>query len=385
MTFDPTKHSHCRYNPLKDEWILVSPQRLSRPWQGSFNIYTENFFFFLIISSSFITGQVEEDKNDNDEAINNNQQSTNPLCPGVIRGKTNQRNPFYEHTYVFDNDYPALLSDIHDDENNNNNDDDLFRCHVARGVCKVICFHPNSKLTLPRMTLDDIAHVIKTWIDVYQDLASKYQWIQIFENRGDIMGCSNPHPHCQVWATDFLPNEARIKHRTQKDYYIKHHGNVLLLDYIKRELNDYKKERVVIDNEYWIVIVPYWAVWPYETMLVPKRHVLRLSDLTDDEQIGLSQIMKQLLIKYDNLFNTSFPYSMGWHGAPTGSFNNEDCSHWQLHALYYPPLVRSATIKKFMVGYEMLAQAQRDITPEYAAESLRNLSGEIHYKDKKNI
>jgi UDPglucose--hexose-1-phosphate uridylyltransferase len=194
----------------------------------------------------------------------------------------------------------------------------------------------------------------------------------------------DPHPHCQVWATDFLPNEGRVKHRTQKDYFLKHNGNILLLDYIKRELNDFKKERVVIDNEHWIVVVPYWAVWPYETMLLPKRHVLRLSDLTDEEQIGLGQIMKQLLIKYDNLFNTSFPYSMGWHGAPTGDLINEDCSYWQLHALYYPPLVRSATIKKFMVGYEMLAQAQRDITAEYAAEVLRNLSGEIHYKDKKN-
>ena len=194
----------------------------------------------------------------------------------------------------------------------------------------------------------------------------------------------DPHPHCQVWATDFLPNEARVKHRTQKDYFVKHNGNVLLLDYIKRELNDFKKERVVIDNKHWIVVVPYWAVWPYETMLLPKRHVLRLSDLNAEEQIGLAEIMKELLIKYDNLFNTSFPYSMGWHGAPTGDLYNEDCSYWQLHALYYPPLVRSATIKKFMVGYEMLAQAQRDITAEYAAETLRNLSSEIHYKDKKN-
>ena len=192
----------------------------------------------------------------------------------------------------------------------------------------------------------------------------------------------DPHPHGQVWATEFLPNEARVKHRTQKDYSDRHGGNVLLLDYIERELNENGKIRVVIESSYWIVVVPYWAVWPYETMLLPKRHVLRLSELTDDEQTDLAEIMKQLLIKYDNLFQTSFPYSMGWHGAPTGSYQSEDCSHWQLHALYYPPLVRSATIKKFMVGYEMLAQVQRDITPEYAAEVLRNLSGDRHYKDK---
>lgn len=193
----------------------------------------------------------------------------------------------------------------------------------------------------------------------------------------------DPHPHCQVWATDFLPNEARVKHRTQKDYFTKHSGEVLLLNYLERELNEFQKIRVVIDAKHWVALVPYWAVWPYETMLIPKRHVLRLSDLTEDEQKGLGEIMKALLVKYDNLFQTSFPYSMGWHGAPTASFMNEDCSHWQLHALYYPPLVRSATIKKFMVGYEMLAQAQRDITPEYAAETLRNLSGDEHYKDLK--
>lgn len=159
---------------------------------------------------------------------------------------------------------------------------------------------------------------------------------------------------------------------------------MLLLDYIERELNQYKKIRVVIDGPHWLVVVPYWAVWPYETMLLPKRHVLRFSDLNEDERAGLGVIMKQLLTKYDNLFQTSFPYSMGWHGAPTGQMANEDCSHWQLHALYYPPLVRSATIKKFMVGYEMLAQSQRDITAEFAAETLRNLSGDIHYKDKRS-
>lgn len=195
---------------------------------------------------------------------------------------------------------------------------------------------------------------------------------------------SDPHPHGQVWATDFLPNEARIKHRTQKEYTNKHPGKVLLLDYIERELNEHNRIRVVVESQHWLVVVPYWAVWPYETMILPKRHVLRLSDLTKDEQSDLGQTMKKLLIKYDNLFECSFPYSMGWHGAPTGSFFKEDCSHWQLHGLYYPPLVRSATIKKFMVGYEMLAQAQRDITAEYAAQVLRNLSSDAHYKDKPN-
>lgn len=182
MSFDRTKHSHCRYNPLKDEWVLVSPQRLSRPWQGWLFVFACRSYLYC-----FTIGRVEDD----DETIDSSQQSTNPLCPGAIRGKTNQRNPFYEHTFVFDNDYPALLSDIPDDENRDN--DDLFQCHVARGVCKVICFHPDSKLTLARMALDDISHVIKTWIDVYKDLASKYQWVQIFENRGDIMGCSSKY------------------------------------------------------------------------------------------------------------------------------------------------------------------------------------------------
>ena len=198
-----------------------------------------------------------------------------------------------------------------------------------------------------------------------------------------LCSCLDPHPHCQVWATDFLPNEARVKHRTQKAYADKHNGRVLLLDYLQRELNEFNRVRVVVESDHWIVLVPYWALWPYETMLMPKRHVPRLSDLTADEQVDLGAVMRQLLIKYDNVFNTSFPYSMGWHGAPTGDMANDDCSHWQLHALYYPPLVRSATVKKFMVGYEMLAQAQRDMTAEYAADVLRNLSGDVHYKDKK--
>ncbi|KAL3867120.1 hypothetical protein ACJMK2_044350 [Sinanodonta woodiana] len=202
---------------------------------------------------------------------------------------------------------------------------------------------------------------------------------QIFENRGAINGCSNPHPHCQVWASSFFPNEPAVIHRTQKEYFEKHKVP-LLVDYVKQELE--KQERIILQNEDWVWLVPYWAVWPFETMLIPKRHVLRIEDLTDQERNSLADIMKKLLTKYDNMFEVSFPYSMGWNGAPTGDFYKEHCNHWQLHALYYPPLLRSATVKKFMVGYELLAMPQRDLTPEKAAEKLRSLS-EVHYKTLK--
>ncbi|GIY42202.1 galactose-1-phosphate uridylyltransferase [Caerostris extrusa] len=193
------------------------------------------------------------------------------------------------------------------------------------------------------------------------------------------MGCSNPHPHCQIWASSFLPDEPRIEDKQQCEYFMKN-NSILLLDYLKEELKT--MERIVLSNEDWVVVVPYWAVWPYEVMLLPKRHILKISDLTEKEKHSLATIMKKLLTKYDNLFNTTFPYSMGWHGAPTG-LDKTDYSYWQLHASYYPPLLRSATIKKFMVGYEMLAQAQRDLTPEQAAAKLRSLSEE-HYKLAKN-
>lgn len=189
------------------------------------------------------------------------------------------------------------------------------------------------------------------------------------------MGCSNPHPHCQIWASSFLPNEPSVKDKTQQAYFLKH-GTPLLMDYLKQEIK--KKDRIVIENNHWLAVVPYWAVWPYETMLLPKRHILRLSDLTNDEQVSLATIMKLLVTKYDNLFHCVFPYSMGWHGAPT-LMDNEDCSHWQLHAHYYPPLLRSSTVKKFLVGYEMLASPQRDLTAEHAAQKLRELP-DVHYK-----
>lgn len=206
----------------------------------------------------------------------------------------------------------------------------------------------------------------------------KYIWIQIFENKGKTMGCSNPHPHCQIWACSFLPSELSIKDKNLRQYYEKY-GTPLLDDYVKRELK--RKERVVIENPDWIVVVPYWAEWPYETMLISKNSNKRLSDLTLQQINNLSITIKELMIKYDNLFQCSFPYSMGWHGAPTGNFILNDDSHWTLHAIYYPPLLRSATIRKFMVGFEMLCQPQRDLTPEQAAEKLRNINGKRHYTE----
>ncbi|XP_076465770.1 galactose-1-phosphate uridylyltransferase-like [Babylonia areolata] len=348
-TFEPTEHPHIRYNPLKDDWILVSPHRAKRPWQG----------------------QVEKAE----EATVPRRDPKNPLCPGSVRSN-GEVNPEYEGTFVFTNDFQALLEDTPKPEAS---EDPLFQTAPARGTCKVMCFHPRSDLTLPLMQLTEIRSVIDAWADINTDLGKTYTWVQIFENRGSIMGASNPHPHCQVWASSFLPNELAVKERTQKAYMEKY-GSPMLVDYLSKEVA--KKERVVLETAHWVWLVPYWAMWPYETMLLPRRHVLRIQDLTGEERDDLAVMMKKLLTKYDNLFEVSFPYSMGWHGAPGGDWLREDCSHWQLHALYYPPLLRSATVKKFMVGYEMLAQGQRDLTPEQAADRLRKLPDE-HYKERR--
>lgn len=347
--FDAQDHQHLRYNPLKDDWILVCPHRMKRPWAG----------------------QVEKKEEEQVPRYD----PKNPLCPGNTR-PNGQVTPSYESTFAFTNDFPALLVDGPVPAES---DDPLFRCTEAKGTCQVLCFHPWSDVTLSRMTILEIRRVIDKWAEINVDLGQKYCWVQIFENRGAVMGCSNPHPHCQIWASSFLPNEPKVKHRTQKEYFQKH-NSIMLLDYLKKEL--LKMERVILENEDWVWLVPYWAVWPYETMLLPKSHVLHIEDLTASQRNTLADIMKRLLTKYDNLFEVSFPYSMGWHGAPTGQYHQEDCRHWQLHAVYYPPLLRSATVRKFMVGYEMLAMAQRDLTPEQAAMALRQLP-EAHYKEKK--
>lgn len=346
MAFQPTEHQHVRFNPLRGDWILVSPHRMKRPWAG----------------------QVEKPIGEDIPAHD----PKNPLCPRVVR-PNGEVNPNYESTFVFTNDFPAMLEEVPAPQESN---DPLFQSAPARGTCRVMCFHPKSNLTLPLMTCQEIKTVIDEWIKQMLDLGKKYTWVQIFENKGAVMGCSNPHPHCQIWASSFMPNEPKLKDTNQKDYFAKY-GRPMLMDYVNKELE--KKERLVVTNDDWVVVVPYWAVWPYETMVLPRRHVSRMTDLTETEKTSLADIIKRLTTKYDNLFECSFPYSMGWHGAPTGPCLQDDVQHWVFHGCYYPPLLRSATVKKFMVGYEMLAQAQRDLTAEQAAEKLRVLP-EVHYK-----
>ncbi|MGB9672730.1 MAG: UDP-glucose--hexose-1-phosphate uridylyltransferase [Anaerolineales bacterium] len=326
-----------RLNPLTGEWVLVSPHRAQRPWRG----------------------QIERTPSET-------RPTYDPqcyLCPGNLRAN-GEHNPQYEHTFVFTNDFSALLPDVPLAERNIH---PLLQVHTLPGTCRVICFSPRHDLTLPQMEVADILRVVKVWMEQTAELGERYRWVQVFENKGEIMGCSNPHPHGQVWALDALPNEPAKEEHQQLAYYHKHH-QPLLCEYVEKELE--LGERVVVQNDHWLVLVPFWAIWPFETILIPKRHILRLTDILEEEQKSLAQILKDFLSAYDRLFDVSFPYSMGWHGAP---FREEDIQGWQLHAHFYPPLLRSATVKKFMVGFEMLAEAQRDITPEQAAERLREV------------
>lgn len=344
MSFDLREHPHRRYNPLTGEWILVSPHRTKRPWQGKKET------------------PPQDDRPQHDPKCY--------LCPGNERAG-GESNPSYESTYVFRNDFAALLDDTPQDIDQIS---PLMQIEPVRGECRVICFSPRHDLTLPEMPLGDIRNVIDLWVEQSVDLGKTYRWVQVFENKGAIMGCSNPHPHGQIWAGDFLPNEARKEDSNQKAYF-EANGSPLLLDYARMELEG-GGDRVVVENNDWLVVVPFWALWPFEVLLLPKYKIARMDELTDSQRDSLSDILKKMTIKYDNLFEVSFPYSMGWHGAPWG---DDDPGHWQLHAHFYPPLLRSATVKKFMVGYEMLGEAQRDISAEQAADRLRALP-DTHYK-----
>lgn len=325
--------------------MLVSPHRTSRPWQGQ------------------------------REAV---PAAARPpydpecyLCPGNIRA-AGQVNPRYEHTFVFTNDYAAVLPEAGPEEQA---PDGLLRREGVEGTCRVICFSPRHDLTLAEMPVGDIEKVIEVWETQTRELGAQYAWVQVFENKGAIMGCSNPHPHGQVWATNAIPTLPGSEDASQRRYFAEQ-GRPLLRDYAEVELRE--GERIVLRNEHWVALVPYWAVWPFETLVLPLGSRPRLLDLNGEERLALASLLQGLLVRYDNLFEASFPYSMGWHGAP---FGDTDLRPWLLHAHFLPPLLRSATIKKFMVGYEMLAEPQRDITPEAAAQRLCEVSS-VHYRQR---
>ena len=343
----PPAEPHRRYNPLLDEWVLCSPHRLKRPWQG----------------------QVEPV---HEEAL----PAYDPgcyLCPGNVRAN-GEHNPPYPSTFVFDNDFTALLPDSGGPEDPAG--DELFLVQRQRGICRVMCFSPRHDLTLARMTREEIRAVIDTWADEVAALGARdfIRYVQLFENKGAMIGCSNPHPHCQIWASEHLPsNPARRLERQRA--YLARHGRDLLGDYLERERA--AGERVVCENESWTALVPYWAVWPFETMVLPRRRAGDLQALGGDERAALADVMKRLCVRYDNLFQCSFPYSMGVYNRPT---DGDEHPSWRLHLVYYPPLLRSATVRKFLVGYEMTAEPQRDLTPEQAAERLRAMP-EVHHRE----
>lgn len=337
-----TDFPHRRLNPLTGDWILVSPHRTKRPWLGKQEVVPR------------------ADLPAHDPKC--------LLCAGNAR-MSGELNPDYKGTFVFTNDFSAVLPEagqLPPDAS------PLLHSEPVAGVCRVICFSPRHDLSLPQLPVEAIEGVINTWAEQITDLGKNHKWVQVFENKGDVMGCSNPHPHGQIWATNTIPNEPAKEDRKQQEYFAKN-GKPLLIDYLATETK--LNARIVVENEDWVVLVPFWATWPYETLLLPRRHVQRLPDLTASERRSLADILKRHLTRYDNLFQVPFPYSMGWHGAPT---DGADHPHWQLHAHFYPPLLRSATVKKFMVGYEMMAEGQRDLTAEQATARLRELS-EVHY------
>lgn len=343
---------HRRFNPLTRDWVLVSPQRTQRPWLG----------------------QVEKPPPEELPAYD----PTCYLCPGNTRAG-GVRNPHYTSTFVFDNDFAALLppgagqptmgSGQHGPPS------PLFKAEPEYGICRVVCFSPRHDLSLPELPQSQVEAVVTTWIEQTRELSAHdfIRYVQVFENKGAMMGASNPHPHSQTWASSHVPNEPAKETSAQADY-LREHGSCLLCAVLVAERRS--GERLVVQNGDFTAIVPFWAIWPFEILLLPHRHIAGLSDLTPAEVSALADVLRRVTIRYDNLFETSFPYSMGFHQAPN---DGQPHPEWHLHAHFYPPLLRSATVRKFMVGYEMLAMPQRDLTPESAAARLRALS-ERHYR-----
>jgi len=341
---------HRRYNIITGEWVLVSPHRTKRPWQGKVEKVN-----------------LDDEQPQYDESCY--------LCPGNKRSN-GEVNPKYKKPYSFINDFPALIKDITYKQFFNG----LLKAESESGICKVVCFSPGHSLTLPLMSVEAIVSVISLWQKEYKELGSidGINYVQIFENKGDIMGCSNPHPHGQIWSQRSIPHEVIKKHVNLKKYWDKNKRS-LLEDYVQQELE--LDERVLIENEFFVSLIPYWAIWPYETMILPKKKIAHLGELNVKQKISFAEIIKTTTIKLDNIFSISFPYSMGIHQAPT---DGEKHLEWHFHMSFYPPLLRSATLKKFMVGYEMFASPQRDITAEQAADTIKSLS-DIHYSLKKLI
>ena len=334
---------HRRWNPLRQAWVMVSPHRTQRPWQGE-------------VSSKTTPSGISYDP-------------ACYLCPGNARAG-GAVNPAYESIFTFVNDYAALLPDVPGATERPASP--LLVAEPARGLCKVLCFHPDHSLTLARMTSPEIRRVVDAWTREYEELGGIdwIKYVQIFENRGAMMGASNPHPHGQIWSTGFVPDEPAAETIAQREHLART-GHCLLCDYLDAE--HAAGERVIFQNDYFTALVPWWAVWPFEVLLVSRRHASAMPEFTADERDGLADALKRLTTRYDNLFETSFPYTMGFHQAPT---DDDEHPEWHFHAHFYPPLLRSATVRKFMVGFEMLGMPQRDITPESAAERLRACSEE---------
>jgi UDPglucose--hexose-1-phosphate uridylyltransferase len=345
---DSLQFPHRRYNPLTREWVLVSPHRTARPWQGEVN-KTSGFSDVHYDPQCY-------------------------LCPGNMRAG-GEVTPHYESVYVFDNDYAALLPDS--PEPHREDPPELLRAERERGRCRVLCFHPDHSLTLARMQPADIRKVVDAWTEEYRTLGAiaEFRYVQIFENRGAMMGASNPHPHGQIWTTEHVPDEPQKETEALLEYRHRR-GRCLLCDYAAIE--EQERERIVCANQHFLAVVPWWAVWPFETLVVSRKHLRSLLDFSGEERDGLADILKQVTTRFDNLFETSFPYTMGFHQSPVDGGEHRE---WHFHAHFYPPLLRSATVRKYMVGFEMLGMPQRDITPESAAERLRAVS-ESHFTER---